>query len=165
MSFDPIQKIFILAGESSGDYIGSSVMRGLKEFNKNNIYFFGVGGPLMQEQGLETIYEMNQFRNLAIGLNKYHGQFYNSSSEVLYNQINYYPPGTGKMFSHKDTKDENILLSCMFNITQKFTHFEEGVTKGGASALLAASVFHFAEFSIKEVKKFLADKKIPVRRN
>ena len=45
------------------------------------------------------------------------------------------------------------------------THFEEGVTKGGASALLAASVFHFAEFSIKEVKKFLADKKIPVRGN
>ena len=44
-------------------------------------------------------------------------------------------------------------------------HFEEGVTKGGASALLAASVFHFAEFSIKEVKKFLDDKKIPVRIN
>ena len=47
----------------------------------------------------------------------------------------------------------------------KLIHFEEGVTKGGASALLAASVFHFAEFSIKEVKKFLADKKIPVRGN
>ena len=44
-------------------------------------------------------------------------------------------------------------------------HFEEGVTKGGASALLAASVFHFAEFSIKEVKNFLADKEIPVRGN
>ena len=61
MSFAPIQKIFILAGESSGDYIGSSVMMGLKEFNKNNINFFGVGGPLMKEQGLKTIYEMNEF--------------------------------------------------------------------------------------------------------
>ena len=61
MSFAPIQKIFILAGESSGDYIGSSIMMGLQEFNKNNINFFGVGGPLMKEQGLETIYEMNEF--------------------------------------------------------------------------------------------------------
>ena len=33
-------------------------------------------------------------------------------------------------------------------------HFKEGVILGGASALLAASVFHFAEFSIKDVKFF-----------
>ena len=45
----------------------------------------------------------------------------------------------------------------------KLEHFEEGVLKGGASALLAASVFHFNEFSIKDVKKFLKKKKISVR--
>ena len=45
----------------------------------------------------------------------------------------------------------------------KLKHFEEGVTIGGASALLAASVFHFAEFSIKEVKMYLNKKNIPVR--
>ena len=42
-------------------------------------------------------------------------------------------------------------------------HFEEGVTIGGASALLAASIFHFAEISIKEVKMYLHKKNIPVR--
>jgi len=42
-------------------------------------------------------------------------------------------------------------------------HFFEGVFEGGASALLAASVFHFNEFSIKEVKQFLSDKNIEVR--
>ena len=42
-------------------------------------------------------------------------------------------------------------------------HFFEGVFEGGASALLAASVFHFNEFSIKEVKQFLSDKNIKVR--
>jgi len=42
-------------------------------------------------------------------------------------------------------------------------HFFEGVFEGGASALLAASVFHFNEFSIKEVKQFLFNKKIKVR--
>ena len=39
MSFAPIQKIFILAGESSGDYIGSSVMRGLTVELKIVVYF------------------------------------------------------------------------------------------------------------------------------
>ena len=42
-------------------------------------------------------------------------------------------------------------------------HFFEGVFEGGASALLAASVFHFNEFSIKEVKQFLSNKNIKVR--
>ncbi len=42
-------------------------------------------------------------------------------------------------------------------------HFFEGVSIGGASALLAASVFHFNEISIKEVKEFLLSKKISVR--
>ncbi len=45
----------------------------------------------------------------------------------------------------------------------KLEHFEEGVSKGGASALLAASVFHFSEFSIEEVKVFLKNKNIEVR--
>ena len=45
----------------------------------------------------------------------------------------------------------------------KLEHFEDGVLKGGASALLAASVFHFNEFSIKEVKEFLKQKNIFVR--
>ena len=42
-------------------------------------------------------------------------------------------------------------------------HFKEGVILGGASALLAASVFHFAEFSIKDVKIFLDKSNIQVR--
>ena len=45
----------------------------------------------------------------------------------------------------------------------KKEHFYEGVVKGGANALLAASVFHFNEFSINEVKQFLLNKKINVR--
>ena len=42
-------------------------------------------------------------------------------------------------------------------------HFKEGVTIGGANALLAASVFHFAEFSILEVKEYLRKENIEVR--
>ena len=42
-------------------------------------------------------------------------------------------------------------------------HFRDGVIIGKANALLAASVFHFAEFSISEVKKYLKKENIEVR--
>ena len=45
----------------------------------------------------------------------------------------------------------------------KIDHFVDGVDKGGASAMLAASVFHFGEFGISEVKKHLISKGINVR--
>jgi cyclase len=39
----------------------------------------------------------------------------------------------------------------------------DGVTKGGASAVLAASIFHFGEFTIAEAKEHLARAGVPVR--
>lgn len=42
-------------------------------------------------------------------------------------------------------------------------HFAEGVLEGGASAVLAASVFHFGEFRISEAKARMAAAGIPVR--
>ena len=45
----------------------------------------------------------------------------------------------------------------------KLEHFLEAVKDGGASALLAASVFHFNEISIYEVKEFLNKSNVPMR--
>ena len=42
-------------------------------------------------------------------------------------------------------------------------HLVEGVTKGGASAVLAASIFHFGEFTIAEAKAHMAAAGIPMR--
>lgn len=42
-------------------------------------------------------------------------------------------------------------------------HFYEGIRVGRADALLAASVFHFNEFSIMDVKNYLKEKNIKVR--
>ena len=42
-------------------------------------------------------------------------------------------------------------------------HFYEGFIEGRADACLAASVFHFGEFSVKDVKEYLASKGVPVR--
>lgn len=42
-------------------------------------------------------------------------------------------------------------------------HFYEALTEGKADAALAASLFHFKELEIKEVKKYLADRGVSVR--
>ncbi len=45
----------------------------------------------------------------------------------------------------------------------KLEHFYEALTAGGASAVLAASLFHFGEFSISEVKNYLRGRGVEVR--
>ncbi len=42
-------------------------------------------------------------------------------------------------------------------------HLVEGVTKGHASAVLAASIFHFGEYSIGEAKRYMAEAGVAVR--
>jgi cyclase len=42
-------------------------------------------------------------------------------------------------------------------------HLVEGVTQGGASAVLAASIFHFGEFTIAQAKERLAQAGVPIR--
>jgi len=45
----------------------------------------------------------------------------------------------------------------------KLEHLYEAITIGKASAVLAASIFHFGEISISQVKRYLAEKGIPVK--
>jgi cyclase len=42
-------------------------------------------------------------------------------------------------------------------------HLAEGVTEGGADAVLAASIFHFGEYTIEEAKRAMAAKGVEVR--
>ena len=42
-------------------------------------------------------------------------------------------------------------------------HIYEGLATGNASAALAASIFHYREFTIQECKTYLKDRGIPVR--
>ena len=45
----------------------------------------------------------------------------------------------------------------------KLEHFTEAVTEGHADAVLAASLFHFKELEIREVKEYMKDNGIDVR--
>ena len=42
-------------------------------------------------------------------------------------------------------------------------HFAQGIIEGEADAVLAASVFHFGTFTIRQVKEYMAGEGIPVR--
>jgi cyclase len=42
-------------------------------------------------------------------------------------------------------------------------HLHEGVTRGRADAALAASIFHFGEYTIPQAKAYLRDRGVPVR--
>jgi cyclase len=43
-------------------------------------------------------------------------------------------------------------------------HFADAITEGHASAVLAASLFHFGTLTMSQVKDHLANRNIPVRR-
>jgi cyclase len=45
----------------------------------------------------------------------------------------------------------------------KLEHFYEALTEGGASAALVASLFHYKQLSIAQVKSYLAGRGVPVR--
>ena len=42
-------------------------------------------------------------------------------------------------------------------------HLYEGITEGGASAVLAASIFHYGEYTVQQAKEYLASKDVQVR--
>ncbi|MBH32539.1 MAG: imidazole glycerol phosphate synthase subunit HisF [Gammaproteobacteria bacterium] len=76
----------------------------------------------------------------------------------------------------KDGTKEGFDLELMNNINNEVNipiiasggvgtleHLYEGVSIGKADAVLAASIFHFGMFSIKEVKSYMKDRGIPVR--
>jgi lipid-A-disaccharide synthase len=52
------KKYFIIAGEASGDLLGSKLISEIKAL-ENDAKFIGVGGELMKKEGLKTIFPMN----------------------------------------------------------------------------------------------------------
>ncbi len=60
-------RVFITAGEPSGDRLGASLMAGLSAQAGEEVEFIGVGGPLMEAQGLRSIFPMDEISIMGIG--------------------------------------------------------------------------------------------------
>ena len=56
-------KLFIVAGEASGDQIGASIVRGIRRKYPGKVNIVGIGGSRLLEEGLESIIPM---KNLSI---------------------------------------------------------------------------------------------------
>ena len=59
-----------------------------------------------------------------------------------------------------DTVDVPIIASGGVGTLQ---HLVDGVKIGGADAVLAASIFHYGEFSIQEAKQYMSNKNVEIR--
>lgn len=60
------KKIFLIAGEASGDALGASLMRALKLRAGADIELIGVGGPEMESEGLESLLPMAELTVMGI---------------------------------------------------------------------------------------------------
>lgn len=58
-------KIFLVAGEPSGDRLGAALMAGLKTLAPG-VEFAGVAGPLMQAEGMESLFPMEELSVMGI---------------------------------------------------------------------------------------------------
>ena len=58
-------KLFLIAGEPSGDRLGAALMIGLKALSPA-VEFAGIGGPLMQAQGMQSLFPMEELSIMGI---------------------------------------------------------------------------------------------------
>ena len=59
-------KIFIIAGEASGDKLGAAMMKGFEQHISHKLEFIGVGGALMEEIGLKSLFPMEEISLMGI---------------------------------------------------------------------------------------------------
>ncbi len=60
-----MMRVFILAGEPSGDRLGGALMAGLKELHPD-VTFEGIGGPVMAAQGLQSRFDMSELSVMGL---------------------------------------------------------------------------------------------------
>ena len=63
-------KILMISGEPSGDFLGASLIRGLKKKIENQpskqISFQGIGGPLMEDEGFVSLIEQSRINKMGL---------------------------------------------------------------------------------------------------
>jgi lipid-A-disaccharide synthase len=58
-------RLFLIAGEPSGDALGAALMAGLKSLNPD-VTFEGIGGPLMEAEGLQSRFPMEELSIMGL---------------------------------------------------------------------------------------------------
>lgn len=59
-------KIYLIAGEPSGDLLGSRFMRAMRKKVNGNVEFFGLGGETMEAEGLKSIFDISDLAVMGL---------------------------------------------------------------------------------------------------
>ena len=59
-------KIYLIAGEPSGDALGARFMKAMKKKTSGNVEFFGVGGETMEAEGLNSLFDISDLAVMGI---------------------------------------------------------------------------------------------------
>ena len=59
-------KIYLIAGEPSGDALGARLMRAMKKKTNNNVEFFGVGGETMESEGFNSLFDISDLAVMGL---------------------------------------------------------------------------------------------------
>ncbi|MDR1025969.1 MAG: lipid-A-disaccharide synthase [Lactobacillus sp.] len=59
-------KIYLIAGEPSGDALGSRLMKALVRKAEGNVEFFGVGGENMEKEGLKSLFDITDLAIMGL---------------------------------------------------------------------------------------------------
>ena len=140
-----------LVAEAANKYGSSTIVIAVdaKEITENQWKVFTHGGR--KETNIDVVTYCNEVEKLGAG-------------EILLTSMD--RDGTKSGFDNKllkaVTSKVNVPVIASGGVGN-LSHLLDGILEGEASALLAASIFHFGEYSIGEVKRYLADNNIPVR--
>ncbi|MGV6813250.1 MAG: lipid-A-disaccharide synthase [Brevirhabdus sp.] len=58
--------VYLIAGEASGDKLGAALMAGLRHLCPAGVQFDGVGGPLMEAEGLKSLFPMSELSVMGL---------------------------------------------------------------------------------------------------
>lgn len=61
-----VLKVYLIAGEPSGDLLGARLMRSLRKQTNNQIEFCGVGGEAMEQEGLHSLFDIADLSVMGI---------------------------------------------------------------------------------------------------
>lgn len=60
------KKIFVICGEESGDIIGASLIKAIREKSQGDVEFCGIGGDRMLSEGLTPIFHMREISTMGL---------------------------------------------------------------------------------------------------
>lgn len=63
---ESVPLFFLVAGEASGDFLGSRLMRALKKKTDGKVRFAGVGGKRMEAEGLESLFPQEDLAHMGL---------------------------------------------------------------------------------------------------